>query len=41
MIACKHNWSNALRSCFSAPACCIPPNSYVSFISRPAQIPFC
>jgi len=22
-----------------APACCIPPNGYVSFISRPSQIP--
>jgi len=24
---------------FGAPACCIPPNSYVSFISRTSQIP--
>jgi len=24
---------------FGAPACCIPPNGYVSFLSRPSQIP--
>jgi len=24
---------------FGAPACCNPPNGYVSFISRPSQIP--
>jgi len=24
---------------FGAPDCCIPPNGYVSFISRPSQIP--
>jgi len=23
---------------FSAPACCIAPNVYVSFISRPSEI---
>jgi len=23
---------------FDAPACCIPPNVYVSFISTPSQI---
>jgi len=35
----KNNWSNAFHSFFAARACCIPPNGYVSFISRPSQIP--
>ena len=37
--ASKHNRSNAFRSFFGAPACCIPPNGDESFISRPSKIP--
>jgi len=39
MTAGKHNWSNIFAAVFGAPACCIPPNGYLSFISRPSQIP--
>jgi len=39
MTAGKNNWSNAFRSCFGAPACCIPPNGYVNFVTRLLQVP--
>jgi len=39
MTAGKSNWSNVFRFVFGTPACCIPPNGYVSFITRPLQVP--
>jgi len=38
MTASKNYWSNAFAVVLGAPACCIPLDGYVSFISRPSQI---
>jgi len=39
MTAGKTTGVTLFAAVFGAPACCIPPNGYVSFISRPSQIP--
>jgi len=39
MTVCKTIRVTLFAAVFGATACCIRPNSYVSFISRPSQIP--
>jgi len=39
MTASKTIGVTLFAAVFGAPAFCIPPNGYVSFISRPSQIP--
>jgi len=38
MTAIKTIGVTLFAAAAGAPACCIPPNGYVSFISRPSQI---
>jgi len=40
MTASKINRVTLFAAGFGAPACCIPPNGYVSFISRTSQTSF-
>jgi len=39
MTAGKKIGITLFAAVFGAPTCCIPPDVYVSFISRPSQIP--
>jgi len=39
MTASKTIGVTVFTAVFGAPACCIPPNGYVSFILRLSQIP--